>query len=216
MLCKKCIAKYVDFNQLGFCVVCRKESIGGLTHPSCMVFGVPDGITAPFIYSGLIRSGILRGKFGPKTFAILDSLVQMSSLYLNSRIFNQACDAILIPVPLDTKRLVERGFNQTELIAQSLAKAFSYEICTNALVKSSKFKTQAELKRVDRFKNVLGLFVCTNAKLIYGKDIILVDDITTTGATLIEVSKVLKVAGARYVWCFTLAKAGLNPPYWAR
>lgn len=129
---------------------------------------------------------------------------------------------ILIPIPLSTKRYHERGFNQAELICQELIKinnlrnsvnvgATDLMLENNILIKPKDGEHQARIKdRQTRLKNMAGSFAIKNSRTkeeikIKGRNIILIDDITTTGATLNEARKTLKGAGARKVIAFTVA-----------
>ena len=142
-------------------------------------------------------------------------------------------EAILIPIPLSTKRYRERGFNQAELICKELIRlsrtnhltppsaplsiskwrGVGGEVFTlenNVLIKPRETEHQARIhNRTERLKNIIGSFSIKNEKenisKIKERNIILIDDITTTGATLTEAKKVLKQAGARKVIAFTVA-----------
>lgn len=114
---------------------------------------------------------------------------------------------LIIPVPLYFYRLRERGFNQSELIAKILAKIFNCEekLYLKGLIRVSKTKQQARLNFEERLKNVRDVFKW-QGEGIYGKKILLVDDVYTTGATLNSAAKVLKDIGANRVNAFVLAK----------
>lgn len=117
---------------------------------------------------------------------------------------------ILIPVPLSNKRYRERGFNQAELIAEELLKLLAenktFRLETGVLIKPRDTEHQARIEnRSDRLKNIIGSFAAKNIGRIKNKNIILIDDVTTTGATLSEAKKVLKNAGARKIIAFTVA-----------
>ena len=112
---------------------------------------------------------------------------------------------VVVPVPMDSKKEVERGFNQSELIARYISKKLGFKGGL-ALLKTKKTKPQMKLKRRERLKNLKGVFVCDDKKLVAGKNILLVDDVMTTGATLDECAKVLRKAGARQVWGAVVAK----------
>jgi ComF family protein len=118
-------------------------------------------------------------------------------------------NAILIPIPLSAQRRRERGYNQAELICQELIKLDkenNFHLENNILIKPKNTEHQARIKdRGLRLKNISGSFAVKNAELVKNRNIILVDDITTTGATLAEAKKILKQAGARKVIAFTVA-----------
>jgi len=135
-------------------------------------------------------------------------------------------NAILIPIPLSSKRYRERGYNQAELICRELIKidkaahlrhgvnvqlnSNKLSLEKNILIKPKETEHQARThNRQERLKNIIGSFAIKNEKeniiKIKGRNVILIDDITTTGATLSEARKILKQAGARKVIAFTVA-----------
>ncbi|OGI74855.1 hypothetical protein A2740_01830 [Candidatus Nomurabacteria bacterium RIFCSPHIGHO2_01_FULL_43_16] len=119
---------------------------------------------------------------------------------------------VLIPIPLSKKRCRERGYNQAELICQELIKINNLrhgvylKLEKDILIKPKDTKHQAHIEnRSERLKNIIGSFTVKNSEIIKGRNIILIDDILTTGATLSEARKVLKRAGARKIIAFTVA-----------
>lgn len=118
-------------------------------------------------------------------------------------------EPILIPIPLAPKRRRERGFNQAELICKKLfelEKNNSIYFEKNVLIKPKDTEHQARIEnRSERLKNIIGSFSVKNPEKIKNRNIILIDDVTTTGATLSEARKVLKQAGARKIIAFTVA-----------
>lgn len=118
-------------------------------------------------------------------------------------------NSILIPIPLSKKRYRERGYNQAELITKELVKLdknINFSLENTVLIKIKDTEHQAHIKnRAERLKNIVGSFTVKNEDLIKSKNIILIDDILTTGATLTEARKILKQAGAKKVIAFTVA-----------
>ena len=119
---------------------------------------------------------------------------------------------VLIPIPLSPKRRRERGYNQAELICLELIKINNIrhgvylKLEKDILIKPKDTKHQARIEnRSERLKNIIGSFAVKNPEIIEGKNIILIDDILTTGATLNEARKILKRSGARKVIAFTVA-----------
>lgn len=114
---------------------------------------------------------------------------------------------ILIPIPLSRKRYKERGYNQVELMCQPILKNNTkLEYQNKILIKTKETEHQARLKERDiRMKNLVGTFEVQNPEKIRGRNIILIDDVTTTGATLKEAKKVLRASGARKIIGVTLA-----------
>ena len=119
--------------------------------------------------------------------------------------------SLLIPVPLHIKRLRERGFNQSLLLAKELGK--KYKLPVNfSLLKRCKFTlTQTGLNKSEREKNIKGAFAVADKKKIAGENIILIDDVYTTGATINECAQILLKAGAQKVAALTLARALQKP-----
>ncbi|MCX6759718.1 MAG: ComF family protein [Candidatus Nealsonbacteria bacterium] len=115
---------------------------------------------------------------------------------LDPRTSNGA-DFILIPVPLDKKRLRWRGFNQAEELSKELAKFLKIPSIPNSLTKIKETFPQIKLSDKERKENVRGVFLIKDRELIKNKNILLVDDVYTTGATMEECAIVLKKAGAK-------------------
>jgi competence protein ComFC len=150
-----------------------------------------------------------KGKKGlAKVFAdvlygrIIEELSELS-------ILENFCDALLIPIPLSRGRRRKRGYNQAELICRTLVKLdenVNFELMCSVLIKSKKTKHQAQIEnRKERLNNIVGSFTLTDKDRITGRNIILIDDITTTGATLSEARKILKQSGAKKIVAFTVA-----------
>jgi ComF family protein len=114
-------------------------------------------------------------------------------------------NTIIIPVPLHIKKLKWRGFNQAELIAQVVSSNADIKINCHDLIKIKHNGPQTKLKADKRRKNVHGAYRWVGKK-IKNKNIILIDDVITTGATLNECAKILKKNGANEIWGLVLAK----------
>jgi ComF family protein len=113
---------------------------------------------------------------------------------------------VLVPVPLHKSRIRERGYNQSTLLAKELAKLSGLLLIQNSLVKHEKSLPQARSSSVEeRKKNVSGVFSIRDGRLT-GTSVILIDDVSTSGATLDACAGVLKQAGVASVWGLTLAR----------
>lgn len=110
---------------------------------------------------------------------------------------------VLCPVPLHSRRLRERGFNQSELLCQELAVRLGLSV-GQFLTRDHYTKHQAQLNRAERLINLKGKFGVKSS--VAGLKVLLVDDVYTTGATLQECAQVLKNAGAAQVWGLVLAR----------
>ena len=116
----------------------------------------------------------------------------------------------IVPVPLSKKRRFSRGYNQSELLASVVVKNIPQVILgTELIVKVRDTIPQAHMKnKKDRLQNLKKCFSVLNKEAenkIFGSHMILVDDITTTGATLLEINRVLKRFGARNIYMYTIA-----------
>lgn len=112
---------------------------------------------------------------------------------------------LLIPVPLHKSRYRERGFNQSEILAEGISKVTGVSVLRNVLKRKKKTRDQTELSPQQREENVRGAFTVTQPEMIKGKRIILIDDVITTGATLNECARMLKQVGAEKTLAMTIA-----------
>ena len=108
-------------------------------------------------------------------------------------------------MPLHPDRLCERGFNQAAEIARRISLNTGQQLTTETLTRSRASKPQAELPMKERSRNVRGAFECNTD--LNGKRVLLIDDVMTTGATLREASRILKLHGASYIDVAVLARA---------
>jgi ComF family protein len=113
---------------------------------------------------------------------------------------------LLTPIPLTKKRFRERGFNQSEILAKEIEKQNPELFKTkNLLKKIRETEPQAKIKqRTKRLQNLKGAFVLGSKEGLTDKTVVLVDDITTTGATLREAKRVLKEAGFKKIFAVTI------------
>ena len=114
------------------------------------------------------------------------------------------CDMV-IPVPLHRARQRERGFNQSEVLAEGISQATDLPLAKDILKRRKNTKDQTYLNAKQRAENVRGAFVIVRPEKIEDKNVILVDDVMTTGATLNECARMLLDSGARNVFGVTLA-----------
>ena len=157
-----------------------------------------------FKYEGLIREKIIQYKFQDKSY-IYNTFAKI--ILKNEKVCGllKKYD-IIIPVPIHRKRKLQRGYNQTQLIAKEIAKNIDIKLCDDVLVKSKNTIAQSKLNKNKRKQNIKNAFKVLNLEKIQGKNILLFDDIFTTGSTVNECSKTLKKAGAKTVGVLTIAK----------
>ncbi|HEX2953882.1 MAG TPA: ComF family protein, partial [Bacillota bacterium] len=119
----------------------------------------------------------------------------------------------MIPIPLHPERLMQRGYNQADLIAYPASKEFHIPVCPDVITRERRTELQSKLSKEERFNNVHDAFRLLRPGVIPGKRWLLVDDILTTGYTASECAKTLLTAGASWVGVITLA-VGLIEEQW--
>lgn len=160
-------------------------------------------LTYLFVYLD-IRDLLLQYKFKNKAYmynTFVNFILQDKNLCAKLMLYD-----IIIPVPMSKVKKASRGYNQTELISKKLAQMLNIEYENKCLVKKKVNKTQSSLNEKQRFENVKGVFGIENSNIIKNKNVILFDDIVTTGATVNECAKVLKEAGAKKICVLAIAK----------
>ncbi len=138
--------------------------------------------------------------------AMYDKILEEIS---DEKLLSNFHEPLLIPIPLSQKRLKERGFNQSEVIAREISildTEVSFTFSDKILYKIKDTPSQVSIKdKKKRLQNLHACFTIKDKKYVRNKNIILIDDITTTGATLAEAKKTLLTAGAKKVIAFTVA-----------
>lgn len=156
---------------------------------------------SPFAYQGMVRDSIRRYKFLGRRF-----YAKTYGLWLAAAISRELGDFDLMTwVPVSRKRLRKRGYDQSRILCEETALQLGVE-ATACLRKNRNNPAQSSLSGAEkRRKNVAGVYDVINPEHISGKRILLIDDVTTTGATLEECSRMLHRSGARTVMCAAMA-----------
>ena len=206
ILCSSCASK-MNLNSSFFCPSClaRVPGIKKKCHPkTSYLLGAACDYHNPVIgslvralkYDGILSSANLLG--------------ELTALYLkqiSSEWGIKFENFIIVPVPLHPSRERVRGFNQSLLIAEAMSSEVNIKIY-NALIRTKRTTPQTDIRdRNKRKANVDGCFSIAISKDVRGKNILLIDDVFTTGATINEAVKTLKNAGARKVIALVAAKA---------
>ncbi len=184
------------------CPRCGRPQSQGILCTGCVDWSAEiDGIRSPFLFDGMIRRAIHELKYR-NLRALAPSLAEFLHDYL---IENPVTGDVLVPVPLHRKRHRERGYNQSALLARELGRLNGLPVVEGCLVRQSYAPPQASSASVgERRDNVADTFACRDGQL-WGREVILVDDVSTSGATLDACAGVLKSAGAAAVWGLVLS-----------
>lgn len=153
-------------------------------------------------YEADIKTLIYKFKYSSHTY-----LATTLGLIMAHKLKEEGIEAdIIIPVPLHKNREKERGFNQATLIGKYISKEVNIPLDTDILIRTKNTEVMHNLTRRERLENVKEAFKVSNKRVIRNKDILLVDDIFTTGATVDACSKELVDSGARSVTVLTFAR----------
>lgn len=193
---------FVDFIWPPKCLICsnglenEKRFICDECAKGIILFPPRKGENQMFIvgsYENSMREAIHKFKYGGKI-----ALRKYFSILINDCIEkNNVLEKIdiIIPVPLFPTKKRERGFNQSEILANQIGEKWGLPVLSKNLCRTKWTRPQSELNHIQRKKNIIGAFKLKDKNLIEGKRILLVDDIVTTGATVNECSKVLRRDG---------------------
>ena len=163
-----------------------------------------DRVHSVAAYEGVMRECIHKFKYNgmlsvEKLFVEL--MTDYAGKYIDKNLFD-----FIIPVPLYRTKLRERSFNQAAILANFVSRKLKIPCINNNLIRIRAGKPQIDLLKRERLKNIKGVFKLKRPLLLNDKSVLLIDDVFTTGATLNECSRVLKLAGAGYIEAFTLAQ----------
>jgi len=202
-LCSKNPIRILTGQKSGKCQRCQAKLLSGLFS------------ALPYKEKTLTRKLIYQFKYQPylKDLAKTLASILIEHFVLSGKNTDEIWEnSVLIPVPLDKKKLKIRGYNQSEELAKELAKVLKVPVVSNVLIKIKSTKPQMELSKEEREKNLENAFEIypsghkQNPEKISGKKVFLVDDVYTTGSTMQECAKTLKNSGIKQVWGIVLAR----------
>jgi ComF family protein len=220
-----CCEKFSEEGKQGFCSDCLSQ-IRWIEPPFCSICGIPfissEVETHPCgacvthrkyftiaralgAFEGSLQEAIHRWKYEGKTY-LTPFFAEWMAEGLD-RYWEPGSFDLLIPVPLHTRRLRERGFNQALLLVKDLSRRTGIPYQKKILQKKKLTIPQVNLSGVEREKGLRGTFNVIEKEKLLGMSVLLVDDVYTTGATVNECSKMLLRGGAERVDVFTLAHA---------
>ena len=167
-----------------------------------------DGITAPFYYEDTIAKSVRRFKFSGKTF-LADVLAKRMADCVKEDFKDVKFDFICF-VPFGKLQKIQRAYNQSELLAEKISEKLDLPL-NSVMTKLFETRPQHKMESQYRKGNVFGVYDIKDKKDVAGKTILLVDDVRTTGATLNDCARILKIRGANKVYCTVVAIAGVKP-----
>lgn len=203
IVCNQCLDS-VKINTSFFCPICRARLPENkkICHYNARYFLAAAGNYDDPTLQNLIH--YFKYKHFQKLASVLANLMISHLNILNSKFY--ILNSIIIPIPLHPNRKRQRGFNQAQLLAETIACHFKLPLI-NELKRIKDNKPQAKTKNFEeRERNILNCFEIKNPEMIQGKNIILIDDVFTSGATINEAAKILKENGAKKIIALVLAK----------
>jgi ComF family protein len=189
------------------CFVCENRSPQGTICDLCKPATRLRRFIAPLSFRDhIVRELVHTLKYGgAKEIAAL--LAEYLTEYIRFYQIEIPPSALLVPIPLHQKRLRKRGFNQAELLAQAIGAGLNLPVETRLLFRAIYRNQQTKMKdKKARLANAIGVYQVRGI-IPPQTTLILVDDVSTTGATLEEAARVLKKAGAKQVWAMTAARS---------
>ncbi|MBU1043633.1 MAG: ComF family protein [Candidatus Omnitrophica bacterium] len=208
-LCSQC-ALEINPIKAPFCLKCgaKLDQLSQIRYNGCNRCSNKkyhfDQVLSACKYKGMVKHCIhlFKYKRKRKTKNILSDILIR---FLNENFCPKNID-LITAVPLHKHKLRDRGFNQSDLIADKISTALGIESSLDNLCRIKKTVSQVTLNAQQRQLNILGAFSCKNPEEFKNKRILLIDDIFTTGSTLDECARVLKQSGAKEVTCLTIAR----------
>jgi len=210
-VCRGCLGT-VAIKKKFECIGCKRNTPFGQTCYLCAKTNLVDQLLIVADYNNsLVEKSLkfLKYRFisdlDEPLLVLIKKYLKWLTLDKKFNVFNDG--PLLIPVPLHQRRFNWRGFNQAELLAKRIADTFQMEIGLEIIERAGNAIPQADIKeREKRLKNLNGIFKIRNRDKLIGREIILIDDVCTTGATLYECAKVLKANGASRIVALVVAR----------
>lgn len=198
----------LDFLFPKYCLECKKGAkyICNECYSKVSSYGAKGSNYSIFKYEGVIKKALISLKYKFAT-DICDEIVDICALKLPS--FYLPHSTILVPIPLHRLRENWRGFNQTEVIGEKLAKKLNIKYIPDLLIKNKNTIPQVGLKVSARHQNLSGVFSVNlkySSQFTVDRSLLLFDDVYTTGSTINEAKRVLLEAGFKNIKSLTIAR----------
>lgn len=196
LICAECATELELWKKRQFCPRCGRVSIAGKACQCARRLPFFKRVYGVAPYTGPYKKAIHRLKYGGQTHLALPLGCLMGE-YL--REINPYEKAAIIPVALSRQKMSQRGYNQARLLAETAGKTAGVPVLDNVLKKVKETVPQASLKRIEREQNLRNVFKVEQPAAVLNRNLILLDDIFTTGVTADEAARTLLLAGAREV-----------------
>lgn len=208
-LCKDCFS-LIEIHSFAFCPVCQKRVLDFRTCKECKRKTNLSGLLFSTYYekNKILKKLIDYFKYPPFVKDISKELSKIIISYLSLIEFNFPKNSLFVPVPLSRKRKKWRGFNQAEEITKELSKFYNIPLRNDLILKIKETLPQVELSSKERKENIKGAFKLNEnfSNEIKNKTIFIVDDISTTGATLEEIALEIKKGKPKEIFGLVVAR----------
>ncbi len=202
-VCEACLGKIKPCTTAS-CIVCGLPSIDGKTHVTCYQPHFPLNLFCAFLYEGVVQDVVIASKCKQAEFYSLKILSRRAGRFCAEAGYLYSSH-LVVPVPLSTTVMKERGFNQSELIARAISNEFGLKFHMSLLQRLGSINS-VENPRIKRPQVFEDTFSVKKGAELTGVSVLLVDDICVTGGTFLMAAKALFLAGAEMVNCFALSK----------
>ena len=204
LICDNCIAQFPEVKD-PICIKCGKVDCICHTNPQyeyCIVATYYDGVIKKGIVNFKLKNGVNFAEYFSKK---LIYLLRKNNLCKNID--------IVTAVPMARQKRIERGYNQSEVLAKYIARSLKKPLANNIIKKKNKKLTQHKLTYLERKEYVKGSFIAHESYNLKGKTVLLCDDVITSSATLNECAKMLKKLGAKEVICAVISSTNKKYSY---
>lgn len=189
------------------CPICSQRNFTGVLCGLCQQSSALRRFLAPFSYSDPLMRELIHAYKYEGVRELKKFFADEIESFLRFYAVRPRGPTALVPIPLHRSREQKRGFNQSLLLAGELGRRLDLPV-VSALRRIKATEQQIDMKSYkDRRRNVAGVFKMTDADAVKEKTAVLIDDVSTSGATLFEAAKVLRDGGAKTVWAIVIAKA---------
>lgn len=208
-ICEACFSDLVPIES-PYCPICSipfvsREGDSHLCEDCMRKRPFFSALAAPYVFDGALMSAVHAFKYGTKSY-LINPLGPLLTRFARD-LFLKTDGLLIMPVPLHPKRLRQRGFNQSALLARHVAKALNTDLDISSLMRIKYTVPQTGLNKKERQKNIRGAFQVQTSAKIKKKKILLIDDVATTGNTLNECARMLRKSGCKDVFSLVLARA---------